>query len=384
MKFKIHPIFPCVAILLAPFSLKADNVTLDEISKYTLLEDVDLTELGANKSIATIKNLNIDAVDEKLFDPGSFTTTTTLDSKVVFTLGSINCHDLCNIDNNNKLEFNYASTFNINTSFNGDDNLFVNIISGNGVPSENYGGLLSSENSESLAIQSLYYSYPVGELNFFIGPKMRADDNISAKTSIASESFRFRSMPYSGTHANYQYGMPITPYPGIGLSWFDDASGLNASVQLVSNFSTGSSGIFTDDTYDTLHYSVGYDNRNYGGGFLFSNKEGENTLGIGLYWSPTNFPDISLSYDSSRFNSNVREENLYIGLDHTIGKGKLSFAYNITSYNFGDTHDHKAYEIYYDYSINDFINIKPGLFKEIGDDDHDSSTGLLVETTFKF
>ena len=79
------------------------------------------------------------------------------------------------------IDFNYTYQMNLNTSFSGDDNLYVRLKSGNttknvdpfGTSAD--GSYLSSTNTngDALKVDKIWYEFPVGEKNtVWIGPRI--------------------------------------------------------------------------------------------------------------------------------------------------------------------------------------------------------------------
>ena len=66
--------------------------------------------------------------DQNIFEAGSFSDTTTMDGKVVFSVGMADTDDDALTG---KIQANYTYQMNLNSSFTGDDNLYVRIKSGN-------------------------------------------------------------------------------------------------------------------------------------------------------------------------------------------------------------------------------------------------------------
>ena len=72
----------------------------------------------------------------------------------------------------------YTYQMNLNTSFTGDDNLYVRIKTGNHTDwsvTKTYGTYLSSGNSngDDLKVDKIWYEFPVGDnLTAWVGPKI--------------------------------------------------------------------------------------------------------------------------------------------------------------------------------------------------------------------
>ena len=116
----------------------------------------------------------------------AFTSTTTLSGSAVFTVGSV--ADGGTADDQEELYMQYAYGLDINSSITGDDLLTAGIVTGNAS-----GPLASMDSAETgdsaLAVQSLYYAFPVGDLAVTAGPLVDQDDVVAATTSAYSDAF---------------------------------------------------------------------------------------------------------------------------------------------------------------------------------------------------
>jgi len=309
----------------------------------------------------------------------AFSSTTTLSGSAYFTVGSVG--DGGQADNQEELYMQYAYGLDVNSSFTGEDLLSAGIISGNAS-----GPLADMDSAETadLTVQSLFYSFPVGDLSVTAGPLVDQDDVVAATTSAYSDAFRLGAMPYS--LAGDETG------PGLGVAYSND-SGFVASASFVSVGGADSTvGIGGDDGDDVTTLTLGYNGEGFGGGLVIASNDGEagttgyDTFGGGIYYSPESIPaTFSVAYDTKDPEGTASDESdLFIGIDYEVGPGTLSAAYNSTDVDGGsDDLDTTGFEVSYTYSINDNVSITPGFFTvedSVGDDD----SGVVVETVFSF
>ena len=86
-----------------------------------------------NEDLATLEeSVNGSSFDLNEFEAGSFSETTTLDSSVVFAAVAIDDATTVDATTSESLQTMYTYTMNLNTSFTGDDNLYVRLRTGNG------------------------------------------------------------------------------------------------------------------------------------------------------------------------------------------------------------------------------------------------------------
>ena len=127
--------------LIAPIAAQAsDVVNLDEMNSYsrskTTKSRID-SKTFINEVSEDIVNLNgrVDGLEvrQNEFEAGSFSDTTTLDGKAIFTVGSVDTEDATNLSEGYTGQVMAAYTYqmNLNSSFTGDDNLYVRLKTGN-------------------------------------------------------------------------------------------------------------------------------------------------------------------------------------------------------------------------------------------------------------
>jgi len=311
----------------------------------------------------------------------AFTSTTTLSGSAVFTVGSV--ADGGTADNQEELYMQYAYGLDLNSSFAEGHVLSAGIITGNAS-----GPLASMDSAETgtgaLTVDSLFYSFPVGDLSVTGGPLVAQDDVLAATTSAYSDSFRLSSMPYS--EAGEETG------PGIAVAYSND-SGIVASVSFISvNGADSTVGIGGDNGDDVTTVTLGYDGDGFGGGLVIASNDGEagttgyDTFGGGIYYSPESIPaTISVAYDSKDPEGTAADEtDLFVGIEYEVGPGTLNAAYNSTDVDGSDTLDWTGFEVSYTYDVNDNVSITPGFFTIEDTSTGDDDSGVVVETVFSF
>ena len=126
--------------LIAPISAQAsDLVNLEEMNSYSRSKSkpVRLTnKTFINKVSDGIANLKVPAngpeARQNEFEAGSFSDTTTLSGSAVFAATAIDGATKVNASASESLQTMYTYTMDLNTSFTGDDNLYVRLRTGNG------------------------------------------------------------------------------------------------------------------------------------------------------------------------------------------------------------------------------------------------------------
>jgi|KNS5DCM_BmetaT_FD_contig_71_1617673_length_1405_multi_3_in_0_out_0_1 hypothetical protein len=323
----------------------------------------------------------VDGLEYKVneLSAGQFSSTTKLSGGAVFTVGAVDGVEAATQGEN--LHGQYAFGLDLNTSFTGQDDLYVGLETGNHAAPLLMDSATTANTAGALEIHALYYSFPVGDFTVTAGPLIDQEDIVSATLSTYSDAFRLAGQPY--TLANVETG------PGVGATYSNE-SGFNASFAFVSDDGEGSTtGILTEEGDDVVTASIGYDGDGFGGGIIYTSADekgsaaGYDAFGYGFYWQPEGMPSINVSWDTKDpETAGVEDSNsMMISSDFAFGPGSIGAAYSISDDD--GTNDLDKYELYYTYEHADGVTIQPGIFVEdqLSGDDH---TGVVVETFFKF
>ena len=310
----------------------------------------------------------------------AFSSTTSLSGGAVFTIGSV--ADGGTSDTEEELYMQYGYGLDVTSSFTGEDMLYMGMETGNAT-----GPLASMDSSiggtGAITLHSLFYAFPVGDLEVTAGPLLDQDDVVAATTSAYSDAFRLGAMPYS--LAGNETG------PGVGIA-YSNGSGVVASVSFVSVGGSDSTvGIGADDGDDVSTFTLGYDGDGFGGGLVIASNDGEagtsgyDTFGGGIYYSPESVPaTISVSYDTTDPETGADATDLFVGVDYEVGPGTLSAAYNSTDIDGSDSEDSTGFEVSYSYGLNDYVSVTAGFFTVEDTSTGDDDTGVVAETYFSF
>ena len=426
--------------LITPIAAQAsDSINLEGINSYGRGESkasrIDSNSFvnEVNEEIATI-NGRIDGLEARQnnFEAGSFSDTTTLDGKAIFTMGALD-YDDTSVTHSEAVQAYYSYTMNLNTSFTGDDNLYVRIKTGNSgdwTTSKTYGGYLSSSkgNGDSLKVDKIWYEFPVGERNtVWVGPKIENYYMHGTTPSIYKPVTKQFTLGGNGnaygastdTGAGWAYkadnGFAISSNIGTksSSSCYDtvDPCGTDKTKSYVN------SGLLTDETKTSWATQVGYTKPRYSASALVNVKSngwsdsyykagdinGDATstdsytaIGLRGWWRPENTgtatPSVSVGYDTTEYDASAGQENAdawFVGLnwqDIFTPDDRIGVAFGQPTTNENSTVDPFAYEVYYSYQPNDSVTITPTIF---GGSDRDGTaagdvTGAVIETTFKF
>ena len=366
-------IAPAALGLLAPLSASASEVTMND---FAAAEELAVSSKRIEGLEAKINN----------FEAGSFSETTTMSGSASFQIGAVNESAITEA-----VTATYSYDVDLNTSFTGDDNLYVGIETGNYTTSVDFTLDSSGGGGNTLSVTSMYYQFPLGNYQFAVGPSLDSDDLMPTTTSTYSDSFFFGSQ--YGLASNYFTSQGTGA--GVAVSRTFD-NGWNTSGSVIA---TDTTGILTKEGIDILTLSLGYDADNYGGGIVYQKSEslctlagnfatdlcndfaittlldeGYNSTTFGAYYSPGE--KTTLSVTSSVTDATVSGTTVdtiadfQFAVDRELGDGTLSASwktfpfYKVPDLNGtlirGD--DLGSFlEIYYTYQVNDSITITPGV-----------------------
>ena len=394
------------------------NSCLGDVAEVSTVERSLIDEFSSE--LALIRG-RIDGIEARLneFEAGAFSSTTTLDGYAAFALHAVDGGDKISADE--KTHFSYAYQMNLNSSFTGDDNLYVRLKSkagwdGLGNKPGSYHNLPGG-GTNYLAVDKIWYTFPIGDqFTATIGPKIENYYMLAASPSIYKpkllKAFRF------GGHAS-AFGASTST--GLGVK-YDAGNGFASSVTVNSKGAESASGFLTDEdvnkvnvmaayTADNYHLSATYTSQKgqFGafhyystGGTFNAASNGADGVALRGWWRPdetgTAIPSVSVGYDVMTFDPTAGFTEGYgyavslnwsdiFQADDTIG---VSFGQPIkgTEHTDGTTKDVDPFiwELYYSFKPNDSIEVIPGVF---GGSDVDTATnqdlfGAVLTTVFKF
>ena len=414
--------------LLAPIAVHAsDVVNLEEMNSYSRSNTKKSSRLDSetfinevSEDIANLKG-RIDGLEarQNVFEAGGFSDTTTMDGKVIFDIGAIDY----SLDSETKTEstlFGYSYTANLNSSFTGDDNLYIRIKTGNHaewMKDKTYGGYLGSvgKNSGALTVDKIWYEFPVGDNNtVWVGPKIENYYMHGTAPSIYKPITKQFSLGGNGE----AYGASTD----TGAGWAykaDNGFAISSNIGTKSNTTTSgtNTGLLTNESKTSWATQVGLTkpqwsasvlvNQKYNGWsdtYYHSLQHGPSSstgnfssVGLRGWWRPLETgsatPSVSLGYDSTTYDgapaASDSSDAWFAGLtwqDTFQADDKIGVAFGQPTTNEDETTDPFAYELYYSYMLNDSVSVTPTVF---GGTDRNGTSGgdvfgALVQTTFKF
>ena len=419
--------------LITPLVAQASDVNIEEMNSYSRSSKSSKKQFDSKTFSNELANAKekADGIEARQsnFEAGSFSSTTTMDGKAVFAVGGVDGGDT--IGGSEALSFAYVYKMNLNTSFTGDDNLYVRLSAGdwgsNFTKKPGNYHIEAKNTGNDLKLDKIWYTFPLGDnATVWVGPAIENYYMMAATPSIYKPGV-LKAFKLGGNGAVFG----ASTDGGAGLKYEFGDSGFAMSTNYVGKGSLSSSGILTDgdkSKIDTMiaftkpqyHASVtyskqhaGWDAHEYYSTELIHGNVGSSTkLGsaanadayaLRAYWRPedsgTAMPEISVGYDSISFDNhplNVSEGSGYfVGLgwqdmiqaDDRIGiaLGQPVKATQVSSGTLSEVEPF-LWEAYYSFKPNDSITITPAVW---GGTDVESSTdqdifGAMLTTVFKF
>ena len=418
--------------LVAPLAAQAtDVINLDEMDSYS--SSKSSTQIDSktfiNQVNEKIVNLNgrVDGLEAKLnnFEAGSFSDTTVADQTVIFSVGAAE-HDHstahpADADHRNEgVAAQYSYTMNLNSSFTGDDNLYVRLKTGNGagwMAEKDEGGYLSATNTyaDAVKVDKIWYTFPVGDRGTaWVGPKI--ENYYMHATTPSLYSPTLKQFTLGGNAAAYG----ASTNSGLGYAYrFDNGFAISSNIvskQNKSSTATGTTGFLTKESAHSWATQIGYTQPNYAVSAIlnlkyngwddqyFSTTNGygrvsgdSSNIGLRAWLRPdesgTAMPSISVGYDTSDVQygaDTVDATDMYfVGLgwnDIFKADDKIGIALGQPQKREDETTDPFAWEAYYSFKANDNTEYRATVFggQDRNGTANDDITGAVLQTTFKF
>ena len=391
------------------------NSCLGNVAEVTNVERSLIDEFSSE--IALLRG-RIDGIEARMneFEAGTFSSTTTLDGKAVFVLGAVDGNDDLDDGDTEAVSAAYVYQMNLNTSFTGDDNLYVRLKTSDGF--ENFTSKPGNYHNEAgsggstLTVDKIWYTLPLGDkVTATIGPKIENYYMLAASPSVYKpkvlKAFRF------GGHGA-AFGASTST--GVGLKFVAD-NGFASSITVNSKGAQGTNGFLTVEdenkvnvmaayTADNFHLSATYttQSNDWDAWHYFSTDkiDGDNDFdadgwALRAWFRPdetgTAVPSVSIGYDTLSFTNNKNGYKDVNGYSVAFNWSDMFQADDVIGIALGqpiagDDTDPFLWEAYYSFRPNDSIEITPGIFggqdvRGVADKE-DDLFGAVLTTTFKF
>ena len=419
---------------IAPIAAQASDVlNIDGINDYSRSKktakkfDSKTFISDTNEDIAILKG-RVDGLEAQQndFEAGAFSSTTSMDGKAIMWVGAVDGGD--DVGGTEAVQTGYSYTMNLNTSFSGDDNLYVRLKAGE------YGSQWGKKSTyhietkgttDQFKVDKMWYTFPIGDnITTFVGP--RIENYYMYVTPSIYRPGALKSFKLGG---NSNFGASTDT--GFGFKYETDG-GFAIASNIVSKGADGDSkaplaiGLlgkndvrkwdtqlaYTTDRWHvsaTLSDAQNWTSQSYNATSLGAGMKGSDgdTTGYALraYWMPeevgTAVPEISVGYDTKTAdtpaaNAAKEADSWMVGFtwkDMFQAEDRIGLAITqplkVTECNgtcsTADV-DPLVWEAYYSFRPNDSMEVRPAIFG--GTDVHDSTAddifGAVLTTEFKF
>ena len=425
--------------LIAPIGAQAsDVINLEGMNNYNRSKKSSSKRFDSNTFINKV-NEDVAVLEDHLdgleaqqnnFEAGAFSSTTSMDGKAAFWIGALDGATKVASSDTESVQTGYIYSMNLNTSFTGDDNLYVRLKAGDVGGSPDTASVWDSkptyhietkDTNDAFKLDKAWYSFPIGDnITAFAGP--RIENYYMYITPSIYKPGILKSMKLGG-NSNFGASTDV----GYGFKYENDA-GFGFASNIVSKGADGSAGhlgkldeskwdtqvAYTTDRWHvsgTLSNQQGWNGQAYNAtkeADSMADASGEDATGVALraYWRPdstgTATPEISVGYDTRSVDDTVtsgapkESDSYFVGLtwrdmfqaDDRIGLA-ITQPLKVTECNgtcsAADV-DPFVWEAYYSFRPNDSMEVRPAIFggTDVENSTEDDIFGAVLTTVFKF
>ena len=403
------------------------NACLDRVTEVT--DELKRLMAEFEKELAVLKG-RVDGLEAKVgeLEANQFSTTTKLKGEASFIIGGVPDFDTRALEDADgrlrrpdRTTFNYDVRLNFDTSFTGKDLLRTRLRSGNfsALPFGSSSQILqldkATDTDETVIIDRLYYSFPVGSgFTLTAGALVRNTEMLSFIPSAYKSSILdfFQLAGASGTW-NKATGA------GFGVQWKQKVEkgkpfvSFDVNYVAQNGFADSSIGAFSEDSGINVTTQLGVKGKNWGAAVAYRyGSEGStirvpnfsprnvgpgqssNSVGIGAYWQPIDAgwaPSISAGYGYNAADSGLLldSQSWMVGLqwDDAFMKGNAAgIAFGQAPFTDVSETESWLWEFFYKFQVTDNISITPAIFyaSDYRNNGFDSTWGGVIQTTFRF
>ena len=366
---------PAALGFLIPSTAFAEEIKLADISNYSSSKEVkSISEFNPAEELA-VTNSRVDGLESKFndFEAGSFSETTVMKGKAKFQIGGTDGVT------DEAVMASYFWEVDLNTSFTGEDNLNVEIETGNtpdGTDSFLAVTDFGKDSEDFLKVSDLNYTFPAGDWSITVGDSLDASKQFTGACDYGNT---VDSLSDCGTGNSIAVGGDQTISAGYDLD-----NGVSFGVGLSADDGETSSGMFTTEGEDIYALNVAYSGDNYALALAYADVDVATYWGINASYSPDNFPTISGGYELGDPDSGNDTTQFAIGLSSDLGPGEITIGMGTDGAITDGEEELYAYDLSYTYKFNDGMSITPFAFIVEGANGGDDTTGVGAEIGFKF
>ena len=375
--FKSLLVAPAALGFLSPIAVNANEVNLNEISAYSNLEGLEVVNSFDKEELNEVQLIAGQSVMPS-FEAGGFSETTTASFSADFAIGSVE-----GTAGEEAITTAYGFQIDLSTSFTGEDSFDVSLDAGEAAADTTLDELDLNSNGNTLAVDGISYTFPVGPATVFVGDSMDGSTLYSTACVYGGVT---NTLDDCGNGSSAMAGGAGT---AAGAS-FDIGSGFTAAIGYTGDGTT--EGLMSLEGLDTYGGQLTYTGDSFGVSVTYADVETTTTSnttywGFNGYYTPesSDLPSISVGYevgDASDSSRTLDTEQWFVGLQwDEMGPGTLGVAAGTNGAIEENAVDYYMYEAFYSYPVNDGVTITPLIYVAEGTTD---STGVMVKTSFSF
>ncbi len=340
-------------------------------------------ELGSE--LAIMKG-RVDGLEARVngIEAGGFSDTTTMSGSAGFLIGATDSAS----ESDDTVQFEYIVEVDLNTSFTGEDKLNIEFETGNGltnVGADKTGLDWGSASSDSLAVDDINYTFPLGSWTVAVGDSMDASKtwpNACAVNNMVD------NLGDCGAANSVDLGgdVSLSASTEFGDGW-------ELGLGISADSGDTSRGMFSKEGDDYYGIAVGYERDTFGFTAAYSMKEKTDLgsdktwqatdsqtdstyWGLVGYYSPESVPfTLSGGFELSDIEgTNTDNTQWTVGVSSDIGEGTLSATFGTNGAIAENAEEIYAYDLSYEYPINDSMSITPFVYVS-------ETTGSTTDTT---
>ena len=270
-------------------------------------------ELGSE--LAIMKG-RVDGLEARVngIEAGSFSETTTMKGKAKFMIGGTDGVS------DEAVSAAYFWEVDLNTSFTGEDNLNVEIETGN-TPSSTDNFLavtdFGKDSGDVLKVSDINYTFPLGGWSITVGDSLDASKQFTGACSYGNT---VDALSDCGTGNSIAVGGDQTISAGYELdNGFSFGLGISAE-----DGEKADKGMFTAEGEDIYALNVAYSGDNYGLALAYADVDVATYWGINASYSPDGFPTISGGYEFGDPDTGNDTTKFAVGLSSDLGPGEIT------------------------------------------------------------
>ena len=330
-------------------------------------------ELGSE--LAIMKG-RVDGLEARVngIEAGSFSETTTMKGKAKFMIGGTDGVS------DEAVSAAYFWEVDLNTSFTGEDNLNVEIETGN-TPSSTDNFLavtdFGKDSGDVLKVSDINYTFPLGGWSITVGDSLDASKQFTGACSYGNT---VDALSDCGTGNSIAVGGDQTISAGYELdNGFSFGLGISAE-----DGEKADKGMFTKEGEDIYALNAAYSADNYAFAIAYANVDVASYWGINASYSPDGFPTISGGYEFGDPDTGKDTTQFAVGISSDLGPGEVTIGMGTNGAITDGDEELYAYDLSYTYKFNDGMSFTPFAFIVEGANGGDDTTGVGAEIGFKF